>query len=587
VSAPTVPPRNASGGAAEFPAMPTSRAAEHDRLAPAAPVTGDPPRGRHISSGQALRTPPPGDVLVIPPYQGVGLTIDRPRRAALEAERAARRAQRGRGLAGRRLELNALALMFTTAATALLGLAFWAVAARYYSTASVGRGSAMISSLTLMSTLAQLNLGNVFARYLPTAGRSSRRFVLRGYLVVVGFGLVLGAGFAMAGLGRAFFTHPLDRVLFPVYVAVIALFTLQDFVLLSIQAAKYIPVKNVIFSLVKLVLLAMLAAELPDHGIPVAWVLPAVVGAIAVTAAVRLRGLPDPNDPNTPAGELPDRRTMGGVIAGEYVSGAAGVVVPMVLPLLVLWELGAEANAFFSMPWLVASSLSMLIWNVASSLLVEAATDKANAGALVRRALKLSLVVGGAGGLVELAGAPFILAVLGPEYAREGTDLLRVMALVVPFNAVLVAWTTLMRIHGRMALLVTQQVVGGAGTIGLTVLLLPSLGVTGAGVGFVVSQAACGLAVALPLWRMLQAPAGPAGPAGSGATSEAAPASPQAQAPAPVQAPVQATAPAPAPAPVQERPRRGRHVAPGRQPMLTSGTARRESRPGPRRRKEG
>jgi O-antigen/teichoic acid export membrane protein len=398
------------------------------------------------------------------------------------------------------MELNALALMFTTVATAGLGLVFWAVAARFYAPAQVGAGSAMISTLTLLATLAQFNLGNVYARFLPAAGRSSRRFVLIGYSGVAVAGLVLGTVFQVIGLGDKIFAGPADRWWFPVFVAVLAIFALQDFVLIALQAAKFVPVENVIFSVVKIVLLVALAGWMPHRGITVAWVVPAAVGVAIVTAVLNARSF----GATETAGRLPGRRALGGIVAGEYLSGAVGIVIPLALPLLVVRQLGTEANAYFAMPWLIASSLNLLIWNVAASLLVEAAAEPAKAPALVRRALRLTLVVGLAGSLVELAAAPLILGLLGAGYAAEGTDLLRVMALVVPFNAVLVAWTTLMRIHNRMHLLITQQVLGGAGVLVLTVLLLPRIGITGAGVGYLVAQAICGSVVAIPLLRMLR-----------------------------------------------------------------------------------
>lgn len=471
------------------------------------------------------------------PYDGSAPAWE-PRRPPIPKEEGAPPPKRrGSGLLAGRLELNALALMFTTVASAGLGLVFWAVAARLYTEKQVGIGSAMISTLTLMATLAQFNLGNVYARFLPTAGRASRRFVFAGYAGVVAFGLLLGYGFLALGFGDGIFSTSADRLWFPAFIAVLAVFGLQDFVLIALQAAKFVPIENVIFSIVKIILLIVLANSLPHRGITVAWVIPAGIGVLIVTTLLRLRGLPHARSLEAPVGSLPDRRTLGGIVIGEYLSGAIGIVVPMALPLIIVWRLGPEANAYFAMPWLIASSLNLLIWNVASALLVEAAAEPAKAPALVKRALRLTLLIGGGGGLVLLAGAPFILGLLKPTYAAQGTDLLRAMALAVPFNAVIVAWTTLMRVHNRMILLVTQQVLSGIGILVVTLLLIPSIGVTGAGVGYLSVQATCGVVVALPLWRMLHSPgpdesagqdglddqAGQGGPGGSPVAADTAP----------------------------------------------------------------
>jgi O-antigen/teichoic acid export membrane protein len=404
------------------------------------------------------------------------------------------------------MELNALALMLATVAMAGLGLVFWTVAAHVYPAAQVGTGSATISALTLLATLAQFNLGNVFARFLPTAGQKSRRFVLTGYAGVGLSAVLLGIGFQLLGFGNRLFAGRADRIWFPFLVAVLAVFALQDFVLIARQAARFVPLENVIFSVVKIVLLVVLAELMPGRGITVAWVLPAGLAVLIVSTMLHIRGLPHPGTPGVGAGELPDRRALGGIVAGEYLSSVVGVVVPMALPLMVLWRLGPEANAYFAMPWLIASSLNLLIWNVASSLLVEASSEPEKAQALVRRALKLALLVGAAGGLVEFAGASVILGVLGPNYASQGSDLLRVMAFVVPFNAVLVAWATLMRIQNRVGLVVVQQLVCGVAVLGVTTVLLPRLGITGAGVGYLLAQGVAGLVVAVSLVQMLRSP---------------------------------------------------------------------------------
>jgi O-antigen/teichoic acid export membrane protein len=267
-----------------------------------------------------------------------------------------------------------------------------------------------------------------------------------------------------------------------------------------------VPLKNVLVAVVKIVLLFVLASRLPHQGITVAWLVPAAVGVVAVIVLLRLPGLRDLDWWRVPPGSLPRPRVLGGMVIGEYLSSVVGIVVPTALPLLVIWRLGVEANAYFAMPWLISAALNLLIWNIASSLLVEASSAPLQAPALVRRAVRLALLVGGAGAVVEFAAASLILSVLGPDYAAEGTAVLRLFALAMPFNVVLVAWLTLMRIENRMVLLVGQQVICCAAAMVLSALLLPLFGITGAGVGYLIAQAGSGVTVAWPLFRRLRPP---------------------------------------------------------------------------------
>jgi O-antigen/teichoic acid export membrane protein len=357
-----------------------------------------------------------------------------------------------------------------------------------------------------LATLAQFNLGNVYARILPTAGHTSRRLVFAGYAAVGIFSVALGIVFLALGLGDGILSTPADRWWFPAFVCVLAIFALQDYVLIAVHAAKFVPLKNALFSIVKIVLLVALASRLPDQGISVAWIVPAAVGVVMVTALLPPRAQPDLHSGRTPPAPLPTRRVLGGMVVGEYLSNIVGMVIPTMLPLLVVWRLGAEANAYFSMPWLIYSALIFLIWNIASSLLVEASSEPSKAAALVRRALRLALLVGGAGAVFLLAAAPQILSILGPGYAAEGTAVLRVFALAVPFNVIVITWNTLMRIDGRMVLLVGQQVLCCAVGFTLSVLLLPVLGITGAGVGYLIAYAGSGIAVAWSLLRRIKTP---------------------------------------------------------------------------------
>ena len=107
------------------------------------------------------------------------------------------------------------------------------------------------------------------------------------------------------------------------------------------------------------------------------------------------------------------RRAVGMDQPSGHSPGVVTVVIPLVLPLLVVYQLGIRANAFFALPWLIAESLGFLMWNISSSYLVEASHDRAQNAALMRRTIRLSLLVGG-------IGVPFIL-VTGRSEVEHGT----------------------------------------------------------------------------------------------------------------------------------------------------------------------
>jgi O-antigen/teichoic acid export membrane protein len=234
-------------------------------------------------------------------------------------------------------------------------------------------------------------------------------------------------------------------------------------------------------------------------GIAMAWIIPAIAAVVAVSLFLAVRGTRSSDR----LGSLPSRRELGHAVAGEYVAGIVSTALPLLLPVLVANRLGVEANAYFALPWLVSTSLSMLVWNVSSSLLVEASAAPMRAIELLTRSLRLSMAVAVSGAAVIWVLAPVLLGILGPDYAEHGTWLLRVAVLAVPANALLMTWTTAMRLDGRMPRVIVLQASTGVGILVLAMTLAGPLGVVGIGAGYLVVQVTAAAVIAPSLWRLL------------------------------------------------------------------------------------
>ncbi|HET8680932.1 MAG TPA: hypothetical protein VFM54_03505, partial [Micromonosporaceae bacterium] len=166
------------------------------------------------------------------------------------------------------LYTNVYALTLNTVVSSVLGIGYWVLAARLYSPQELGTGAAIISTMTLLSMLSQLNLNSALARFLPAAGRRGGALIGYAYAASCGMALLLGAGFLVlapgvadrVGLGSA---GPLLAAGFVVAVAAWGVFTLQDSVLTALRGAVWVPVENAAFGVAKVVLLVALAAVAP------------------------------------------------------------------------------------------------------------------------------------------------------------------------------------------------------------------------------------------------------------------------------------------------------------------------------------
>ena len=162
---------------------------------------------------------------------------------------------------------NAYSLMLHTGLTAGLGAAYWAVAATMYGDEDVGRGSATISLMTLLSGAVAFNLMGTLTRFIGDTGPRVVRFtagVFGGTVVVVAglSGLFL---LTLERWGPAYAHLAGDAVgwWFTGAVVVGALVALQDGVLVGLRRSVWVLVLGAVFNVAKLVLLLVLASTYP------------------------------------------------------------------------------------------------------------------------------------------------------------------------------------------------------------------------------------------------------------------------------------------------------------------------------------
>jgi O-antigen/teichoic acid export membrane protein len=390
------------------------------------------------------------------------------------------------------LTTNAVSLMTATIVTNAVGLVFWAEAARLKTPAVVGRAAAAVAALTLLGTIAQLNLTNVFVRLLPGAGRLGRLLITRGYGAVLKLALLAGGAYAVSGLGSGFLAPGwTPRLLFALAVPILAIFALQDSVLTALRLTPWVPVENVSFAVAKLALLPALVLLPTGGGIVIAWVLPAAVAVLIVNGLLFTRIIPRRD---ADEGSLPGRRRLLSFVAGEYAGSICAVATVQLMPLIVVWRLGPAEAAYFTIPWLISMGITLMLWNVASSFVVEVASGTGHSGDLLRRSLMLWAGVALAATAVCVLAAGPVLSVAGARYAAHGTQLLRLIGLSVPFTAITAVYCTLVWLDQRVWALAAFQAVSGAVLLGVTLILLPHLGLVAVAWSNLIVQAATGLA---------------------------------------------------------------------------------------------
>ncbi|HVD86880.1 MAG TPA: hypothetical protein VNB59_05675 [Solirubrobacterales bacterium] len=371
-------------------------------------------------------------------------------------------------------------LIIGTGASGVLGVAFWALAARSYTAHVVGLSAAAVSALALVSGVCSLGLSAVLVRYLPVAGVHTRPLIVRSYALTVLLSLAIGAGVALTSdiwsPSLGFLDEGLWPVGFAVATAAMTLFTLQDSALTGLQGAAWIPLENTLYAVAKLVLLAIVAGFLPFAGPFVAWNAPLIPAILLINYLIFRRLIP-----RMPRGGGLERRKVLAMAAGNYGGNLFGLLGNMYLPILVANRTSATEAAYFYVPWMISITVELVALNMMTSLTVEAALDMPRLRYLSRRALRQSMrLVVPVAGLTMLL-APFGLLLFGSEYSDAGTDLLRLLALGAIPNAVVALGGSVARIEHRGWIVSAIQGFQFVFVVALSAALLPGAGITAVG----------------------------------------------------------------------------------------------------------
>ncbi|MFJ6087293.1 lipopolysaccharide biosynthesis protein [Streptomyces sp. NPDC092369] len=415
----------------------------------------------------------------------------------------------GRSKGGNQLFRNAYALMLNTGISAVLGLGFWLAAARYYSESAVGQGSAAIAAMKFLAGLTAVALTGALARFIPVAGRATGRLIFRTYAascVVVAF----AAGIFLLtldtwGPSYAFLHGSIKGLGFIMAVASWNLLTLQDGVLTGLRSAPWVPVGNTVFSAVKLALLVGLAASMPTTGVFVSWCLAIVTSVIPLGLLVFRRLVPRHIKATEGRAQTPTLKEIGRFLAGDYTGSLFSLAVVYLIPVIIASQVSSEDNAYFYITTTIGGTVNLLAINMGASLTVEGSHDPArlaaNTRAALRRMARIMLPICG----LLFIGAPWILGVFGAGYADAATPLLRWFAVGAVLRVVMETYFAVLRAQSRTAGLAWLQGLLCVLVLSLTLLLLPRMGLTGAGVAEISSLAVIVLIAAPKLYRVLKA----------------------------------------------------------------------------------
>lgn len=402
--------------------------------------------------------------------------------------------------AQRNLHINTLSLIASNMLTGVLGLVFWGAAARLYPTDAVGIGAAVITSAIMLSTLSMLSIDTLYERFLMLAGTRAPSLLIRGFVVVATVALLAGIGLVIFGPRASLFETDWEMACYPLMVVILAIYTMLDKTTAGLGVARWAAAKNTVHSIVKLVVLFALAWTASSISIIMSWVATAGVAVVVVLLGMRSRVRNDPHFAVPPT--LPPDREMVRYFGSSFGLTATWAIGPLVVPLIVLGQFGADANAHFAVTWAIINAFYTTVHLILSPYVAEVAAHPDKVAALTRRMLQtmIAATVVGSAGLV-IAG-PFVLGLVGGDYRVEGQGLLFLAAVFVPLSAVAGVYEGFARVRRKLGFVMIVRASSTVVLIVATVMATREFGVIGVGWAYLLSEALLAVVFIVPtvLW---------------------------------------------------------------------------------------
>lgn len=409
-----------------------------------------------------------------------------------------------KSLYGISLYRNAVYLMLNSAALALSSFLFWIAAARFYSTESVGIASAAISAAGVIVLLSNLGFDHGLIRFLPRAGNRAGEMINSSFTLTGLVSLVL----AIIFLARLDIWSPALLILrgSPVFITVFILFTIVSIlqglafqVFIAKRRAGFAMAQGQIFGLFRFIPLFLLTSFFQTFGILVSSGIAVFIAAVTAISLFL---------PRVESGYLPrpviNRQIIKDMVRysiANYITSILWMLPHFVLPLMVLNMIGAEHNAYYFIGWSVASMLFSIPLAASFSLFTEGSYNEKKLLSEIKRSLKLILVLLVPAIIMLVIFGDTVLSFFGAAYFENGAKLLQILVFSTVPLSINYIYYGIKRVEMKMKSALLLSAFIAFTTLGLAYILLPQMGILGAGVAWLSSHTVAAIAVTYDLLR--------------------------------------------------------------------------------------
>ncbi|MFC1985420.1 oligosaccharide flippase family protein [Chloroflexota bacterium] len=389
------------------------------------------------------------------------------------------------------LYTNAFYLMLNNIVSGILGFAFWIIVARCYNTSELGLASAIISVIGFLAILSNLGLGFGLIRFLPNANKKAIPMINTS-LTIGGIASLVAMLIFLGGLG---FWSPIllfirqQPILLALFMSLGILSTLCGLtgqVFIAKRRAQYNFIQNTSVGLLQMLLVFTFAFIFGTFGILTSMVL-AMLATLLMSTLWLL--------PKVQPGYLPipvlHRLAVNKIMRfsiSTYCAYLFWIAPTMVLPLIVMNNLGTEMNAYFYISWKVANVLYLIPVAIATSLFVEGSFLEDKLFSNILKALKLCTITIIPVVIISFLWGDKILLAFGTEYSESGFRLLRILIISVFPVTINTIYLSILRVRKEMGKLIGLSIATSIMVLSFAYFLMISAGLIGIGIGWLVAH---------------------------------------------------------------------------------------------------
>ena len=386
--------------------------------------------------------------------------------------------------------------------TAVLGLAYWAVATHLFSARNVGLAAAASSTALFLAAIGALGIPLLLLAEIESVPVPARRvtFSTGMYISCLAVLILSLATLALSPfLGASLRTIGADPVMAALFVigsvASMAAITFSN-AAIGLHRGSAQLWQGSLASGLKLAVVGVLvlAGTRTAPGLLLAWALATVLSFVC-TPMLRL------GPASAGEGNISHRvalaRRYGALSLKHHVLNLSINSVYYFVGLIAAVVLLPQQLAYFTAAFLLESTAMVIPYLLALSLFAEVSGDQSLLHRHVRRTFPLGMALCGGIVVVAQVAAPFALRIFGPAYVINGTTALRLLVLVGPAYVIKDHYVAIRRAQGRLGHAAKVMAAGtsaeavGAALGGITG------GITGLCIGWAVAVS-CEAAVLLP-----------------------------------------------------------------------------------------